>query len=175
VEENAILQPMSNRWIALVMLTATLSAQQKTPNLYFFVDANGFSANGRWVPADSKDKAAYPSETEIDCIRETKKCIEATADYSYGHPHVTVNYYDIVKWDGDGIIATSSALQCTINTIIVSFPSRNITEKSSLKKLDGGMKDLCKFFKVETETSRFIIKNSDQWNADPYGESLHKF
>jgi len=38
----------------------------------------------------------------------TATCTEATADYFSGDPHISVVYFKIVKWDGNGIVAPSA-------------------------------------------------------------------
>jgi hypothetical protein len=35
------------------------------------------------------------------------QCIEGDAEYYMGHPHITMIYIDIVKWDENGILATA--------------------------------------------------------------------
>jgi hypothetical protein len=167
---------MWNKWIVLTMLSASLSAQKVKPNLYFGVDSKSFSTNGRWMPSDFKDKAAYPSETEIDCDRQSKTCVEATAEYFSGHPHVSLTYFEVVKWDENGIMATSASGICMTETMLISFSDKTITDTHSIKKLNDDKKEACKFLGASgTETDIFVIKNSDRWNADPYGESATKY
>ena len=159
-----------------MMLTASLSAQKVKSPLYFFVASDGFSATGRWVPSDPKDKAAYPSETEITCHLRSKSCIEATAEYYSGHPHVSTTFYQVVKWDENGLIATSQDGICMEETLLVSFPDKSISNRHTIKKLNDDQKEACKFFGVSgTEADEFVIKNSGRWIADPYGESSNKF
>ena len=156
------------------MLTATLSAQKVKPPLYFFVTSDGFSATGRWVPSDPKDKAAFPSETEIICDHGSKSCIEATAELFSGHPHVSTAFYQVVKWDENGLIASSEDGICMEQTLLISFPDKTISNRHSAKKLSDDKKGACKFFGASgTETAEFVIKNSARWIADPYGESLN--
>src|SRR5271169_5923915 len=97
---------MMNKLALLILFSVPLSAQK--PTLYFAGDNKDFSTRGRWVPSNAKEKAAYPSETQIDCQRQTNSCTEATAEYFSGHPHVTIDYFEIVKWDENGILATSA-------------------------------------------------------------------
>lgn len=86
------------RAISIVLLTTCLvplPAQTliNKDNLYFFVDASGFSAEGTWIPVDPKSHAAYQAETKVDCDRAVKLCTEATAEYLSGHPHISLTYF----------------------------------------------------------------------------------
>jgi hypothetical protein len=164
---------MQTKWIGMVALSAVLCAQTRKPPLYFNWNNQNFSANGRWVPSDPKEKAAFSSETQIDCDRVSKTCVEATAEYYSGHPHVSLRYYDILKWDDDGIIATTDALICEAGTVMISFAEKSITSRGILKTMDDKKREACKTLGSDRGSSSvFIIKNSERWLADPYGESL---
>ena len=156
-----------------MLVSMCANAQATKPNLYFFTDTNSFSTTGRWVPSNANEKAAYPSETEIDCNRVSRTCIEATAEYYSGHPHVSVAYLAIAKWDAQQIIATSSDAICMTQTIIVSVSDKAISETHSIKRMDPEKAQACQAFGAGgTQTDVFIVKNSPRWKADPYGESF---
>jgi len=113
------------------------------------------------------------SETEIDCDRQSKTCVEATAEYYSGHPHVSLAYFEVVKWDGNGLIATSSEAICMTETILISFPDKSVTGMHSMKKMDNDKKQACTTFGAgEPFSESFVVKNSQRWKADPYGESM---
>lgn len=155
------------------MISAALCGQTVKPRLYFNWNDRDFSANGRWAPSDPKERAAFPSETEFDCDRISKTCVEATAELYSGHPHVSLNYYGILKWDDNGIIVTTNEPICVANTIVISFAEKNLTATSTLKTMDDKKRDACKALGINgTSSSVFIVKNSQRWLADPYGESL---
>lgn len=141
---------------------------------------NIFSEKRNFAPhslltSDLKDKAAHPSETQIDCDHKSKTCIEATAEYRFDHPHVFLNYFEVVKWDENGIVATSDSAVCITETLLISFGDKSVSNTHSAKTLDNDKKEACKFLGfVGTETDRFIIKNSDQWIADPYGSKENR-
>jgi hypothetical protein len=169
---TATLQPMVNRFLIAFLFTTLLPTQDKKPPLYFDWDANSFSTNGRWIPSDPKKKAAYPSETEIDCDSHSKTCVEATAEYFSEHPHVSLSYFQVVKWDLNGIIATSADGICMTRTMVISYADRSISDTYSTKQLDEEKRKACKFFGATgTSSDVFVIKNSDRWIADPYGSN----
>jgi hypothetical protein len=154
--------------VCRTVFALVLLAQKTERPIYFEANAFGFSATGKWVPTDPNDKPAFPSETEIDCEKKAMNCVEATAEYYFGHPHVSISYLQAVKWDGDGIIATSSSGARMTNTVLISFAEKTVTETDSMKQLDAKTKEACDAFGAkQTTTSLFILKGSARWNADP--------
>ena len=160
----------------LFSLSVLLHAEQAKPPLYFNYNNIGFSATGRWMPADSRDKAAFPREVEIDCERNTKLCTEAIAEYTDGQLHVSIDYLQIEKWDSNGIVASSSDSLCTLRNVTISFGDKTIVETLSAKSLDKKkLLESCKFFGDRSSaTSRLVVRNSNEWIADPYGEGSNK-
>jgi hypothetical protein len=156
----------------LLVVSASGYAQKAKPALHFNVQGDSFVASGRWVPSDPKDKAAHPSEVEIDCDGKLKMCIEATAEYYSGHPHVSIDYLDIRKWDANGIIATSDSGICMTRTVLISFADKSLSDTHSMKAIDKDLKGACASFGASgTEIDVFVVKGSDGWEADPYGAS----
>ncbi len=159
-----MIHPMKTM-LAILFFAVPLSAANDV--LYFSFDKDSFSATGKWVSADPKEKPAFPSETEIDCFKGNAMCTEATAAYYMGHPHVTLDYLQVVKWDKDGIIATSSSGTCMTVTMLVGFAERSISSTHSMKQLDDEQKKACKFFGAEkTEEDVFVVKGSERWNKE---------
>jgi hypothetical protein len=156
------------RAIAAIVLSAMpLVSSGKESVIFFTYDSNSLSATGEWIPADPKDKPAFPAETQIDCFRKALSCVEATAEYYYGHPHVTLNYLDVIRWDKNGLIATSSAAICMTNTMLVSFAEKSITITNSMKELDDKTKGACNFFGAKnTEGYIFVLRGSERWNKE---------
>lgn len=99
------------QFITIGLLVALSTSAQV---IYFDHDETNFFATGSWASHDASIKAPL-TETEIDCFKNTKTCIEATAEYYMGHPHVSVNYLDVIKWDKDGVIATDASGSCMIS------------------------------------------------------------
>lgn len=64
---------------------------QATP-VHFGVDRASFYADGR-----ESEKFLFHSETQINCDRQSKTCIAATAEYYSGHPHVSIEYFQLLK------------------------------------------------------------------------------
>ncbi len=169
---------MGRKLLLLCVFSTVALAQTTTvkqPPLYFGVSPDDFSGTGRWIPSNSAEKAAFPSETQIDCDRRTSTCVEATAEYFYGHPHVNLDYFEVLKWSEDGIIASSSNGICMVRTVQITFATKAISGTDTVKKLDAGKKGACTTLGASKDASdTFVIKNSARWLADPYGESLAK-
>jgi hypothetical protein len=161
------------RRIAIVLaLCTTAAAQKATKNqavIYFEVAADSFSATGKWVStsSDPKDQIAYPQEVEIDCFKGASSCVEAVAEYYMGNPHITVQYHDIIRWDKNGIVATSASGACMTNTVMVNFADQTISASDSLKSLDEKTKQACSFLGAgRSQSFVFVLKGSDRWNKE---------
>jgi hypothetical protein len=157
---------MRNALAVTVLLSVSVFAQTKKPPLYFSGDLTAFYSVGKWEMANN-EKMAFPTETEIDCDPGGKFCVESTADYSFGKPHVNVEFFLVVKWDRNGIVATSSNSICMVRTLVISFPDKSITGTRSLQKMTDEKREACKTFGAEgTDSEVFVVKNSERWIAD---------
>jgi hypothetical protein len=154
---------MFKRFFALsVLFTLTVSAQV----VFFTYSKSGFFATGSWESPDPNDKTAM-TETRIDCFRELKTCVLATADIIMGRPHVFTNYLDVIKWDDNGLIATDASPMCMTLTMQVSVADKHITLMHSLKRLDGDAAKACKDFGADKTTEDiFVLKGSPRWEKE---------
>lgn len=157
---------MRNILLALLLLTASASAQ-KSYILRFDRHNDSFAAEGKWDNSDIKIKETIPSDTEIDCFKDSKLCVEATSQYYFGHPHVLVEYLDIIKWGSDQIIAVSSGL-CLNRTLLISIPDKTISDTESSKTIDKSHVGLCKLVGSGGTQSVFVfvVKGSKRWNTE---------
>jgi hypothetical protein len=150
-------------FVLLVLSGAVVKAQDKGRNPYFFVESDQFSAVGKWVPADPKDKNSMPQEVQIDCFRELRMCVEATAEF-YVHAHVNVSYPKILQWDTNGIVARDDEGVCMSRTIVVSFAEKSISATYSPKTTTEKVKQACQFFGAKgTEAALFVVKGTKRW------------
>ncbi len=161
---------MTRRLLSILLLaSSSLPAQTLvTPNnLYFFVNSEAFSAEGSWVPVNPKDHAAYQEETQFDCDKATRTCMEATADYYSGHPHVSVAYFQVVKWDSNGIIATNADGVCAGRTVSIGFAAKHISDTREAKVLPKEKQSACNTLGVpSSESWTFVLKNSQAWATE---------
>ncbi len=141
-----------------VLFTLTVSAVSAQV-IYFNYSKIGFFATGSWESPDPSVKTNM-TETKIDCFREMKTCVLATADNMMGRPHVFTSYLDVIKWNDDGLIATDSSPICMTLTMQVSVADRHITLTHSLKRLDDDKAEGCKFFGADQTTEDIFV---DGW------------
>jgi hypothetical protein len=140
---------------------------QSVSPIFFSYDKSGFSATGSWIPTDTKTNSSVRSETEIDCFKNSLSCVEATAEFYSGHPHVTLSYLQVINWDNDGIIASDSSGICMTVAVQISFAEKRISATHSAKQLNDKTKEACKFFGAEkTEEEIFVLKGSERWTKE---------
>jgi hypothetical protein len=153
---------MFKRLLALPLLCClSLYAQV----IFFNYSKNSFFAKGSWESADPNVKTDM-TETQIDCFREMKTCVLATADNLMGRPHVSTSYLDVIKWDDDGLIATDSSPICMSLTMQVSVADKHIT-LTQLKRLDAEKAEACKDFGAEKTTQDFfVLKSTPRWKKE---------
>jgi hypothetical protein len=154
---------MLRRFLGLnVLFTLAVSAQV----IFFTFSKDGFFATGSWESPDPNVKTDM-TETRIDCFREMKTCVLATADNLMGRPHVFTGYLDIIKWDDDGLIATDSSPICMSLTMQVSVADKHVTLTHSLKRLEADKAKACKDFGAEKTTEDiFVLKGSPRWEKE---------
>lgn len=156
--------------MAIALFTLSVTSFGTEPVIFFSYDEDNFSATGNWIPADPKDQPAFPSETQIDCFRSDMTCVQATAEFYYGHPHIALNYQQIVKWEKNRIIATGSDGICMTNTMLISFAEQSISLTGAMKKLDDKTNHACNSFGAKkTQAWIFILRASERWNKEHYG------
>jgi hypothetical protein len=152
------------KWFVAISLFATLTASAQV--IYFNHTKTTFFATGNWAAADANIKFPF-SETQIDCFKNGKSCVEATAETYMGHPHVSINYLDVLKWDEDGIIATDSSGTCMTITVQISFADKRISATHAVKQLDTETAKACTFFGAgKAEEEIFVLKGSERWNKE---------
>src|ERR1700726_2790465 len=155
---------MKHRIFALAVLT-TLTASVQT--VFFGHTEDGFSSTGYWISADAKIKPPWPSETIIDCDKSTMMCVQATAEFYMGHPHASLSYLQVIRWDNDGIVARDSSGVCMTVTMQISFAEKRISSTHSVKQLDDATKESCKFFQADkTQEDIFVLKGSERWKKE---------
>jgi hypothetical protein len=151
------------RLLALTILfTFAVSAQV----IYFDFTRINFFATGSWEAQDPTVKIEM-TETQIDCFRQMKTCVLATAENFMGRPQVSTSYLDVIKWDEDGLIATDSSPICMTLAMQVSVADKHVTLAHAPKKLDGDKAKACKFVGAEKSAEDlFVLKGSPRWEKE---------
>lgn len=159
--------PKSLIVLLLVLICVPSALSQSAPPIFFNYGKDGFSATGEWVAADTKGALSIPGETEIDCFKSSASCVEATAEFYSGHPHVTIGYLQVIKWDENGIIASDSSGICMTVAMQISFAEKRISSTHSAKQLSDKTKEACKYFgAAKTEEDIFVLKGSERWTKE---------
>ena len=118
-----------------------------------------FSAKGTWVFENSNEKMANRiPKTTIKCYRDNDLCIEATADIASGQLMVTLEEFQIERWDKYEIVTKPYDYEC------VRYVLRINRQQRSVKKLRTilSSKDICKGLEVEDKYIR-LINGFDEW------------
>jgi hypothetical protein len=96
---------------------------QKIQTRYFY-------AAGKW--SDAGDHIG-PLSTEIQCYKSLGFCSVANASAMDGNANVSLDSFDILRWNNLEIIAVDSSPICTVDTIRVDFATKRVTLSSSDK------------------------------------------
>lgn len=107
---------------------------QRISTLYLY-------AVGKWSDAGEH---IGPMSTEIQCYKSLGFCNVANArTQSDGEANASLDMFDILRWDGNEIIAVDSSPTCVVTTLRVDLVTKGIT----LSFADKMSKDpLCKGF-----------------------------
>lgn len=110
------------------------------------VERNLVIARGHWKPT-----ADWPGESatrkplaEIHCYRAERRCMEATATSRDGEPGLSVQYYKVVLWDDNGVVAELNDFTCTTNRLIINFRETNVMALDVPKNHGKGLAEPCK-------------------------------
>jgi hypothetical protein len=149
-----------------LMLSGIFAAGVSADVVYFNYSNSGFFATGSWESPDPKAKPDM-TETQIDCFRELKTCVLATADNIVGRPHIETSYLDVIQWTSDGLIATDSSPICMTLTMQVSAGDKHVVLMHSMKKLAADQAKACKYFGAnESAEDLFVLKGSPRWEKE---------
>ena len=96
---------------------------QKIETLYLY-------AAGKW--SDAGDHIG-PLSTEIQCYKSLGFCNVANAFTTTGEANVSLDSFDILRWDSQEMIAVDSSAICIVSTIRADFVTKRITLSSSDK------------------------------------------
>jgi hypothetical protein len=96
---------------------------QRIPTLYL-------CAVGKWSDAGEH---IGPDSTQIQCYKSLGFCDVANAFTTAGDANVSLDSFDILRWDSKEMIAVDSSPICIVSTLRVDFVTKRITLSSSDK------------------------------------------
>lgn len=131
--------------ILFVLIAATAFSQIRSVNGTAFL-GDTVTASGRWqsgVPAIDNDLLAVSSR--IECYREMKQCVEATAqrDKTTGRIWSDLVWYQIISWNSSAVIATAKAGICVNSTLRIEQKTGVVTVSDSPTG-EAGFQNACK-------------------------------
>jgi hypothetical protein len=94
------------------------------------IETRYFYAVGKWSDAGEH---IGPMSTQIQCYKSLGFCDVANAIESFGEANALLDSYDILRWDGNEIIAVDSSPICMVNTLRVDLTTKRVTLSSSDK------------------------------------------
>jgi|SRR5271165_218165 len=148
---SAILAQAQDQTPEILSVSEVVMGRQRTETLYAY-------AMGKWSDADDHLSVA---STEIHCYERFGFCEEADATYIAARAGVSLNSFDILRWDKRELIAVDSSPICVVNALRFDFAAKKVTITMSLK---GETKDpLCKDLKA---TTAFLGGVEDQIKKD---------
>lgn len=145
-------------FLVVLCLTAPhVLAQDKLGQLNIYDES--VSAEGMWRADHLNDKTelAFDSVTHLECYKHGGKllagsdgyCMQATASVSDGIPGIEIDYYALVSWTTDRIIAADSSTAalpiCTWTQITIDLKSKTVmaTDNRKLGKGHEGFGNIC--------------------------------
>jgi hypothetical protein len=116
-------------------------------------------AEGVWRADNLNEKTelVFDSVSRLECYKSGGQqlvgsnayCMEAVAQVSFGVPEIEVNYFPVIRWDKDMVIAANSATDpfpvCTWTQITISLQEHSImtTDTRKLSKGHEGFNNSC--------------------------------
>jgi hypothetical protein len=148
--------------LVVMLFAAALGQQQGQPAelAHLFVYADLVNAEGVWRPdnLDEKTELAFDAVTRLECYKHggddlvdtDAYCAQMTASTMLGVPDIDVEYFPVITWDKEKIIAanssTASTPVCFWTQITVNLQDHSImaTDTRKLGKGHEGINDICK-------------------------------
>lgn len=143
--------------LLVALFVPIMCAQERSANVH--VRPHAVFANGKWKATTGRqgDEMAFKHAVEIDCFRSEKRCMEATASIVGTEPDLAVQYYEVIRWDENGLVAQSDDAICMTNQLIINFQEKSVLAVDAPKLGAKGLKDTCKVVD-HTQTYKLIAR-----------------
>ena len=125
-------------------------------------------AIGKWSDAGPD---VYPNSTEIRCYKRFDFCEVANAESLSKRAFVSVEDFDVLRWDDKELIAVDSSPICVVNTLRFDFVAKKVSLSSASK--DETRDKLCQNF-TPSMTGTAFLTGWEQLNRQPDGDWLTK-
>lgn len=154
-----------------------VAAADSATNLHYTEDFNDHgdfvTASGMWrVESPTKETEVMLSETRIECYKTggvqlvgtNAYCMQATASIVLNLPSVEVDYYPVVSWGKDRIIAADSVTAqipiCVWTQITIDLRNKIVTATDTRKPGRTGLGNSCEKL-PQTQTYYLLDKTSE--------------
>jgi hypothetical protein len=164
-------------WLALPLLAATAWGQNlPVEPAKAFIQPRFLWADGVWK-ADNQNEATEMTTAHIECYKHGGKdvvnsegyCADMTATVYGGVPDLVVNYYPVITWDTERIIAADSANAaypiCVWTQITISLRDYTVMATETRKQGKGheGITNACKDEPL-AQTYHLVNKGEELFN-----------
>ena len=161
----------------VVLLFACAVNSQEPPKFAMLYDFGDFIfTEGIWV-ADKlteKTELAFSSVTRVECYKHGGQrmtesdayCMQATAQVAFSMPSIQVDYYPVLSWDTNRIVAadspTAALPDCIWTQITINLRDKTVaaTDTRKLGKGHEGFKGACKAVPL-TQTYHLVESTSE--------------
>jgi hypothetical protein len=130
----------------VLLLFVTVACAQERPLRMNVTRGRFVTVTGKWKGTTGRqgDEVAYKHAVQIDCFKAQDTCMVATANIVGSEPDITVEYYDVIRWDENGVVAENKEPICVTNQLNISFQDQSVMAIDSPKLNAKGFKDSCK-------------------------------
>ena len=144
-------------FLLVVLSVPVLCAQERAANVH--VRPHAVFANGKWKSTTGRkgDEMPFKHTVEIDCFQSEKSCMEATASVVGTEPDLNVQYYEVIRWDENGLVAQSEDAICVTNQLVINFQEKSVLAIDAPKRGAKGFQDSCKLVD-HTQTYKLIAQ-----------------
>ena len=145
--------------LVLVIVPSVCSQEKPTKLAELHVYSNFLTAEGVFRPDNltEKNELAFDAVTRIECykhggmdlVNSNAYCMQATASVALGDPLIEVDYFPVITWDSEKLIAADSATTdlpiCTWTQITVNLHDDSVmaTDTKKLGKGHEGFNNSC--------------------------------
>ena len=146
--------------VSVLFIVPFVCSQEKPAKLAELrVYSNSLYAEGVFRPDNLTEKTelAFDAVTRIECYRNggvelvnsNAYCMQATASIALGDPMIEIDYFPVITWDSEKVIAADSATAalpiCTWTQITVNLHDHSVmaTDTKKLGKGHEGFNNAC--------------------------------
>jgi len=146
---------MKRSFLLVLLFVPFAIAQDREARV--IIDSHSVVARGKWKATTGKpgDELAFNHVVEIDCFKSQGLCMEATASIVGTEPEILVEYYRVIRWDENGLVAQNDDAICMTNQLIINFQEKSVLAVDAPKRGAQGFKGSCKTL-GHTQTYKLI-------------------